>query len=188
MVRSCPLPRVGVMRIEEQRRVNEGLHVVARSSSVEEMEDLHQLGVFEVVLPEFEASLEIVRQALLHLNISATQIQRFTDDVRRELYAPVYEEHADYHVVSRLQSATRLLELTWITISADSPIVGKTLRELDIRTQTGVSIVSVMHDGRLLPNPDGDYRFVADDIAAVMGNNDQVAAFQELVEPAWYRI
>jgi CPA2 family monovalent cation:H+ antiporter-2 len=150
------------------------------------MGDLHHLGVFEVVLPEFEASLEIVRQALLHLNMAASQIQRFTDDVRRELYAPVYEEHADYHLVARLQSATRLLELTWLTITTDSPIVGKTIRELDIRTQTGVSIVSVMHDGRLLPNPDGDYCFAADDIAAVMGDNDQLATFQEMVHPAWY--
>lgn len=165
------------------QRVNEGLHVVARAASVEEMEDLHRLGIFEVVQPEFEASLEIVRQALLHLNMAASQIQRFTDDVRRELYAPVYEEHADYHVVSRLQSATRLLELTWITITAASPIVGKTIRELDIRTRTGVSIVSVLHDGRLLPNPDGDYRFVVGDIAAVMGNVEQLTAFQELVEP-----
>jgi hypothetical protein len=44
-----------------------------------------------------------------------------------------------------------------------------------------------MHDGRLLPNPDGDYRLVADDIAAVMGDNDQLAAFQELVQPAWHQ-
>lgn len=164
-------------------RVNPNLHIVARARSVEAMETLHQMGIYEVVQPEFEASLEIVRQALLHLNVGPAQIQRFTDDVRRELYALVYEEHADYHVVARLKSAARLLELTWVPINADSPLVGCTIGELHIRSRTGANIVSVMQNGRLLPNPDANYRFAADDMVAVMGNVEQLAAFQELAEP-----
>jgi CPA2 family monovalent cation:H+ antiporter-2 len=165
------------------QQVNPHLHLVARAQSVEEMEQLHQMGVYEVVQPEFEASLEIVRQALLHLNVGPSQIQRFTDDVRRELYASVYEEHADYHVVARLQSAARLLELTWVPVTAGSPLVGRTIGELHVRSQTGANIVGVLQEGRLLSNPGANYRFMTGDMVAVMGNVVQLAAFQQLAEP-----
>jgi CPA2 family monovalent cation:H+ antiporter-2 len=41
--------------------VHAALHIVARAESVEAMEALHKLGVYEIVQPEFEAGLEIIR-------------------------------------------------------------------------------------------------------------------------------
>ena len=66
-----------------------GLHIVARADTEDEMRFLHDLGVFEVVQPHFEASLEIVRQALLHLEVPEAQVQHHADEVRHELYAPL---------------------------------------------------------------------------------------------------
>ena len=164
------------------RQVAPDLHIVARVSNVEELESLHQLGVYELVQPEFEASLEITRQALLHLNVAAAEIQHFTDSVRRELYAPLYHAHEEYHLVAQLQNAARLLDLSWVTVPLDSPFAGHTIEELAIRNKTGASVVGVMRDGQLLPNPDGTYRFAAGDVVAVMGNREQLVAFQDLVQ------
>ena len=55
-------------------------------------EGLHDQGVSLVVQPEFEASLEIARQALLHLDVPMDQIQQYTDEVRKELYRPLYKD------------------------------------------------------------------------------------------------
>jgi CPA2 family monovalent cation:H+ antiporter-2 len=144
------------------------------------MQLLHEQGVYEVVQPEFEAGLEITRQALLHLGFPPTEIQHFTDAVRQELYAPLYRMHEEYETVARLQNVSRLLDLSWVRLSADSPLVGHSLREMRIRTRTGASVVAVMHRGRLIPNPHSDYRFAADDLVAVLGDASQVAAFQAL--------
>jgi len=127
--------------------------------------------------------LEITRQALLHLNISATEIQRFTDAIRQELYAPLYQTHNEYQTVAQLQNAVHLLELTWLTLSTDSPLIRRTIQELKIRSQTGVSVVGVMRDGELYPNPDADYQFTVGDLVAVMGNSEQLATFQALATP-----
>ncbi len=59
---------------------------------MEQLEALRQLGVYEAVQPEFEAGLEIVHQALAHLNVPSVEIEQLTDAVRRELYAPLYRE------------------------------------------------------------------------------------------------
>jgi CPA2 family monovalent cation:H+ antiporter-2 len=169
--------------VAEIRRLNPTVHVVARAEGLEHLRSLHDLGVHEIVQPEFEAGLEMTRQTLLHLDIPATEIQRFTDAVRDELYAPLYEMHSDYQVLAQLRGAARLLDLAWVTVPEGSPLEGQSLRELDIRRALGVSVVGVLRDGNLNPNPPGSFRFVAGDAAAVIGDNERIAAFQALAEP-----
>lgn len=169
--------------VAEVRRINSTVHIVARAEGLEHLRALHDLGVYEVVQPEFEAGLEMTRQTLLHLGIAAAEIQRFTDAVRDELYAPLYELHSDYQMLSHLRGAARLLDLAWVTVPEASPLSGKSLRELDMRRQMGVSVVGVVREGDLNTNPPGSYRFAAGDAVAVIGDNDRIAALQELAEP-----
>jgi CPA2 family monovalent cation:H+ antiporter-2 len=167
--------------VEQVRLINPKLHIVARVEGLDLLKSLHQLGVYEVVQPEFEACLEMTRQALLHLNIPAPEIQRFTDAVRQELYAPLYQAQDEYHLIAQLQNASRLLEMNWVLFPADSPLIGRTIRESAIRRQTGVSVVGIMRDGVLSPNPDTTYRFASGDFVAVMGSPQQLATFQKLL-------
>jgi monovalent cation:H+ antiporter-2, CPA2 family len=81
--------------VQRVRRLNPQLHIVARAEGIEQMQQLHKLGVYEVVQPHFEAGLEITRQALLHLNMPAREIEEFTDAVRRDLYAPLYQSRGE---------------------------------------------------------------------------------------------
>lgn len=176
-------PAMGVTAIvaEQVRRLNPQVHIVARAEGLEQMRALHRHGVYEVVQPEFEAGLEITRQALLHMNTPATDIQRFTDAIRHELYAPLYEEHKDYRVVAQLKNASRLLELNWVELAADSSLIGKTIGELRIRSRTGATVVGVLTNGVFHANPAADYRFLAGEMVAVMGNPAQLAAFMALI-------
>lgn len=165
------------------RHLNPTVHIVARAEDIEQMQALHKQGVYEVVQPEFEAGLEVTRQALLHLNIPATEIQRFTDAIRHELYAPLYQTHNEYQTIAQLQNAARLLELKWVKAGPDSPLIGHSIQDLEIRKRTGVSVVGIIHDGEMLPNPPADYRFVIDDMVAIMGNREQLAVFQMQLAP-----
>jgi monovalent cation:H+ antiporter-2, CPA2 family len=181
---TTPSLQVTQIIVDRVRHLNPTAHIVARAEGIAQMEALHKIGVYEVVQPEFEAGLEITRQALLHLDIAAGDIQRFTDEVRRELYAPIYATHEDYHLVTQLHNAQRLMELTWITLPDTSPLIGKTLRESNIRRQTGASIVAVMQDGNMLPNPTPEFHFSIGDVVAVLGDRQQLAQFEALAQPA----
>jgi CPA2 family monovalent cation:H+ antiporter-2 len=164
------------------QKLSADVHIVARAGSIEQMQRLHELGVYEVVQPELEASLEITRQALLHLSIPVTEINRYTDTVRHELYAPMYEVHEDYQLIHQLRSFADLLEFNWSQLPPVSPLIGKTLAELRIRNATGVVVVGIVHRGHLHTSPAPDYRFAAGDFVAVMGDSAQLAAFEQFVE------
>jgi len=180
------VPSVIVSRsvVQQARILNPSVNIVARAEGIEQMKALYDSGVYEVVQPEFEAGLEITRQALLHLRVPASEIQGYTDAVRRELYAPLYQANYEYRTVSQLQHAGDLLELTWVKLATDSPLNGSTIREAGIRSRTGASVVGVLRDGTFFPNPDADYRFAAGDLAAVIGGHHEREAFKKLSESA----
>ena len=77
------------------RQLRPDLHIVARAETEELLDELYELGVHEVVLPQMEAGLEVTRQALVHLQVPDQQIERFTDEVRREFYRPLRIDPGD---------------------------------------------------------------------------------------------
>lgn len=168
---------------DQIRHLNPRVNIVARAEGVEQMQALHDQGIQEVVQPEFEAGLQFTRQALLHLNIPATDIQTYTDAFRRELYAPFFKVSQRYRALSQLQKACDLLEFNWIKLVADSPVIGRTIKELELRKKIGISVVGVMHDGVMHPNPIADYQFKAGELIAVMGSTQQLAEFKTLISP-----
>lgn len=168
--------------VRHARRLNPTLHIVARSEGVEQMKALYDSGVYEVVQPEFEAGLEITRQALLHLRIPASDIQRYTDGIRRELYAPLYETNYEYRAIAQLQNVGNLMEVTWVRVSPKSFLNGRTIGEAGIRSRTGTSVVGVLRGETFFPNPAAEYRFEEGDMAAVIGCQEECNAFHLLSE------
>ncbi len=164
--------------VDLARQIKPTLSIVARTEGIEQMKALHAKGVAELVLPEFEAGLELTRQALRHLHVPASQILRYTDTVRRDLYGPLYENDHDHDKLSFPRSAGTLLELNWFALEPDSFLIGRTIGELEIRTRTGVSVVGVMRDRDLHPNPGPDFRFGSGDFLAVIGKPEQFDAFE----------
>lgn len=166
--------------VDEVRAIHPTLHMVARAESIEQMRTLHEHGVYEVVQPHFEASLEMTRQALLHLDVPGTEIRKYADAVRRELYAPLYQRVDDAQILERLHGALHLAELNWTTLTPDSPVVGHALDELHLRQETGVSVVAFTRNGELHFNPAPDHRFLEGDKVGVIGNSAQIEAFRRL--------
>ncbi len=83
------IPAVVVARstVEHAKSLNPRIHVVARAAGSEDFAVLKELGVKDVVLPEFEASMEMVRQTLLGLRLPEIEVDQRIAGVHREFYA-----------------------------------------------------------------------------------------------------
>jgi CPA2 family monovalent cation:H+ antiporter-2 len=73
----------------QARTVAPTVHIVARAAVINQVEVLHALGIHEVVQPEFEAGLEMMRQTLLHFGIPSSTIEQMSDEVRDAAYLPI---------------------------------------------------------------------------------------------------
>jgi CPA2 family monovalent cation:H+ antiporter-2 len=157
--------------IVQARDINPGLQIVVNTSGPDYFEVLKELNISEAVLPEYEASLEMMRQALLRLSVPPAEVQRQTDKVRQELYAALYNQGDGYRVLSQFRGAEEQFDLQWIRLDPDSPIAHKSIGESGIRKKTGASVVGVVREGRLNPNPDADFVLMPGDMAAIIGND-----------------
>ncbi|MFZ0613220.1 MAG: cation:proton antiporter [Desulfobacterales bacterium] len=162
---------------EQSQRMNSGLTIVARTSGPDFFDSLKDAGVSEVVLPEFEGSLEMTRQSLLHLRVPPTEIQRYTDTARQELYANWFKEGKEYRFLSQLRGAEQQFDLQWVRLAPESPMANTSIGESEIRKKTGVSVVGVVREEQLKPNPDADFVLRPNDLIAIIGEEKDREAF-----------
>ncbi|RJP90141.1 MAG: portal protein [Desulfobacteraceae bacterium] len=166
--------------VAQVKKMQPLLHIVTRAETIEHLIELHEQGVYHVVQPEFEASLEFARLTLLHLNMPAERIQNFTDEIRRELYRPLYDLNAEYQMLSRLQNVSHLMELNWVNLDSESPLIGRSIGESGIRARTGVTVAGVMRQGILYPNPSPEFSFREKDIVGIIGRPEEFQTFRDL--------
>lgn len=174
---TVPDPVGARLVVERVRSINPNVHVVVRSTTVDQLEELGRLGVYEAVHPESEAGLELGRQALSHLGVPVGDVQRFADEVRRELYAPITRQSTDGDLLAQLGRVSRQIETEWVRLPENSPLKGHTIGELGVRTETGASIVAIVRDDLVLPSPGPDAAFEPGDLVGVLGTPEQRAAF-----------
>ncbi len=166
--------------IVQSKRLNGHLDIVARASGPDYFDVLKGLGVSSAVLPEFEASLEMTRQSLLHLRVPPTEVQRHTESIRQELYAVLFNSNDSYHTLSQLRGAEQQFDLQWIRLSPDSRIAHQTIGKSEIRKRTGASVVGVVREELLKPNPDADFVLEPEDLVAIIGDDGNRERFLRL--------
>lgn len=166
--------------VKQAHRLRPELHIIVRADGVAQTRALYESGVYMAVLPEMEAGLEIARQALLHMEIPVVVIQQYTDAVRQELYAPIYQSKSDHHLLAKLHNIKNMLEITWVTLASDSQLVSKTIKDAAVRTKTGASIVGIIHEKTFYSNPKAEYAFQEGDMVAVVGNHQERNEFKRL--------
>jgi CPA2 family monovalent cation:H+ antiporter-2 len=71
----------------------------------------------------------------------------------------------------------------WVTLSADSPMVGKTLADLDIRNRYGVKVQAMRRDGKFIRFPDGSTDLQVRDQVLLCGTLTSVNQLAQLLVP-----
>jgi CPA2 family monovalent cation:H+ antiporter-2 len=168
--------------VRHARQVNRRIRVVSRIADPAFFQIFKELGVTDLVYPEFEASLEITRQALLHLRIPAPEIQRQTEAMRHQLLAPQLAESEEYRTLGQMRAAEQCFDLQWVRLEGQNRLLGRSIGEAEIRRTTGASVVGIIRDGQLVPNPDVGFRFLPNDLVAIIGSTEAREQFHRFAD------
>jgi len=169
--------------VQHARRLHPDLDLVVRTSDPDFVPALRELEVLEVVVPEYEAGLEMTRQALLHLGVPGLEIQRRTEALRDALLGTDPRPGDRQRILRQLRGADTTFDLEWIGVEADAPLVGASLGAARIRTVTGASVVGVLRpDGALEVNPGPEAQLGGGDLLAVLGRDAARQALKEMLQ------
>jgi CPA2 family monovalent cation:H+ antiporter-2 len=91
--------------------------------------------------------------------------------------SPPLPEAADQPLGTILRNA----QLEMVTVARQSPAAGRLIRELELRSKTGASIVAIERDGDNLINPDANEELRPGDRLFLLGTAEQIAAARALL-------
>jgi len=160
------------------RHLRQDIPIIAQAAGSDAVRALYALGIQEVASPEYEAAIEMTRQALSYFNVPAHEILQVGSAIRRQRYGLSGGTDTGLALISEIGDVARLLDFTWVGIPAGSRLSGHTIGEGRLRSTLGVSIVGIIRDGALAANPDSDATLESGDLVAVLGTRDQIARFE----------
>lgn len=164
--------------IAEVKRIRHDLPVVVRVEEVEDVQTLSTLSVEEIVQPQFEVGLEMVRQSLLALNIEESRIFTLLGQLRAARYETSRFAGLDDQGLRRRLEASRSLELLWFDVAEGSQFAGLSLQGARLRERFSVSVVGILRGAEFIPSPQASMVMNSGDVLAVLGTKNQFKLLQ----------
>ena len=180
LVITLPDDAAALAVVATARKQAPNIDIISRASTWDGAKQLRGYGVGEIVRPELEGGIEIVRRTLMELKLPIREVYRYTDLIRHEGIDESERPSAKQaRVLQDIVHATRDLEIGWIQIGPDSKLNGVRLVEGGLREGSGVSVVGIARGSHFLSNPGPETVFVAGDRVAVIGTTAEIAAVEQ---------
>jgi CPA2 family monovalent cation:H+ antiporter-2 len=157
------------MAVRLAKQLNPSIFVLIRTRYAVDVDELQRLGADQVIPEEFETSIEIFSRVLHEYHVPSNVIANQIQLVRFGGYKMLRGISLDQENLGRIASLFAGATVDNILIEPNSPAAGKSLRELDIRKNTGATVIAIARDGAANTNPGPDFTLQADDIVVLLG-------------------
>lgn len=178
MVITLPDP-VGVRKIvETARRENPTIYIIARTRYLTEYAALKSLGANEIVVEEYETSIETFSRVLKKYRIPREQIEDIANNIRTEIMGKPGEI-----ITGGLDGSISIgnMSVNNVTIPVGSHIAGKTVREVDIRFRYKLNLLAVNRGLETISNPGSDFVLNERDELMLMGEETDADNFKQSI-------
>jgi len=136
------------------------------------------------------------RVGVISLKSGARHLAIYGEDDPDTVVASVELSNEESQVLSELLGMPRVVErlaklreqvegitTAGVPLTDDSPYVGRTLGDAQIRSRTGSSIVAVFRNDEVAASPTPDFRFRVGDRVVIVGTEEGVKAAAAILEP-----
>jgi CPA2 family monovalent cation:H+ antiporter-2 len=166
--------------IERVKAINRHAYVIMRTKNIEDIEDLYRAGADKVIPEEFETTIELFDRVLTKLLIPRKEINKVIDRIRDDNYG-IFQDHETKSDIFALKNLANI-EITALRVDDHSPVIGRSLVEMQLRNKFGVTVVALLRKKVLMDNPDPETLIQKGDLVYVMGRPEQIADASELFE------
>lgn len=168
--------------VELSRRLNPKAYIIARTRFVQEMKELYMLGANEVIPEEYETSIEIFSRVLKKFLVPRHEIEKFVAEVRADGYEMFRSLSKEPAAAYDLKLDLFDVEISMLKVNKESPLTGKSLREIDMRKNYGLTVLAIRRNAHMMSNPDPEVKLLPDDILIILGSPENIASVANLCE------
>ena len=168
--------------VEIARKLNPAVHIIARTRFFQETGPLYELGASEVIPEEFETSVEIFTRVLMKYLVPRETIEQFIAEIRSDGYQMFRNLSKEKTSFSDLKFALPDVEVRMVWVSERAALAGKSLAEINLRHQYGITLLAVRRGSEIFSNPDSSVILSSGDILIVLGKPQQIVKFSEALK------
>jgi monovalent cation:H+ antiporter-2, CPA2 family len=176
-------PAATARLVSQARRLRADLYVIVRTRYVAEIERLYRLGANQVIPEEFETSVEIFARVLQEYHIPRNVISLQVDLIRKEHYGTLRGIRLQGKQLDALSQFLIGTTSDIFSIVEQSPAVGKSLGEIKLSSQSGVSVIAVIRDGKSYYNVGDDFKLAAGDMLVLLGGHKALDDAGQILNP-----
>lgn len=176
-------PQAARLTVKQARQLNEDIYIIVRTRYVTEITELYELGANEVIPEEFETSIEIFSRVLHHYGFARNVIEHQIDRIRRQGYEMLRSPNMPAERTEAVNVALDAASTESIRVNESSPIIGKTLGDLDLRGKTGATVIAVQHEGETKISPGADYKLCRNDAVVILGTREDLDKAIQIINP-----
>ena len=164
--------------------INPSIRIVVRTRYIRAIDQLMTLGATDVVVEEFEASLELFAKALDSYEIPINRIWREVESVRTEHYGLLRGTAAPDLKLDALKHLGIHDALELIEVEDGAPAVGANPTTLALRRRTGAVQIAVVRDGQPIFQREPNFRYRVGDTVVLVGDPDSLSRAMALFRAA----
>jgi CPA2 family monovalent cation:H+ antiporter-2 len=178
---TLPDPVMDRSVIMTARQMNPNLFILARGRRDVPDEAFYLDGADEVIHETFEAGIEFIARILRRLNFPKQEVERQVGRARGRRYEIFRRKDFTPMPLADVRRTLDTLRVEFLEIAADSPLVGRSLRDAGIREATGALVLAVVRDGETVHSPEASFVLQALDTILVTGAIEQVAQVERII-------
>jgi CPA2 family monovalent cation:H+ antiporter-2 len=175
-------PQAARRTVQQARTLNDKIYIVVRTRYIAEITELLELGADEVIPEEFETSIEIFSRVLLRYGVDRHTIENQIERIRRQGYEMLRSPSLQRIQMANLNAALHAAATENIRLDENSPVVGKTLGELNLRSETGTTLIAVVRGEETKIAPGAGYKLQAEDILILFGKPEKIERAKEILQ------
>lgn len=160
--------------LSHAKAMNPQLHVIVRTKYVADIEDLLALGADDVIPEEFETSIQIFSRVLRMFHIPNSIILTEGNIIRNKSYGVFREVRYTQEAFDEINQILAQGTIETYFVGENNEIIGKSIRDINLKAQSGATIINIIRNNQTITNPPSDFIFRAGDQIILFGSHQAI--------------
>lgn len=173
-------PSMAPRLIHQARYQNPTLQIIVRTRYLENMASLQEIGADIVVPEEMETSVRIFSHVLGAYMIPPEEVERQVQIIRSQDYGIIRGSIQEAHLMVLQGLDEDGMHTRAVAVREGSLAVHKTLEELALRRDHGITVLAVRRGGKTIASPSGKFQVHAADRLVLVGTATDFAKSADL--------
>ncbi len=156
--------------VEVLKRLNPNIYVIIRTHYFKQIHPLYDLGANDVIPDELGSSVEIFTKVLNLYQIPGDHIEKIAHDIRTTSYSNLKLIYKHGATLYDLKFGMPSLKIESFFVSDKCDFLERTLEELQLRANFGVTIVAIKRNNVTITSIDAKTEIKANDVLTVTGD------------------